>query len=211
VLENRKKYPEAEKVYEKGIQMIAQPIDRLKKRYGHFKARMAQRFQLAAELETPEEKAFEETDSHRVPFQKLTKKQASSSIRSGKATTSGLALSNHDGATNLKRKPNHSNLDIFVDSSPNLQESVSTWNNLESLSEMSKENKVDSTTWNLPLNTAKKSKTSAVNETSNGRSFTVFVEDLPNCSAKETKTSQSISLRERIDGKLTHGNLKQNP
>jgi hypothetical protein len=107
------------------------------------------------EEQEPEAPAHDENEPNRAPLQKLTKKQASGSIRQGTANTTGLTSAK---GVVTKKPSGNSGFAIFVDE--NLQNGGPTsgaptassgWKNLAPEKDRHKENSQDATTWNKPL------------------------------------------------------------
>ncbi|PRP89065.1 hypothetical protein PROFUN_02343 [Planoprotostelium fungivorum] len=161
VLESKGNFSSAEKVYKKGIKMLAEPIDNLKKAYLSYQMRMGRRaYEMS--LNNLEEEEGEEGEE-RTALGTLTQRSASTSTRTSKAPTVR-------STTGIKSTGNKG-LEVYRDTDGKGSKYEPSWNSLPAEKDSRKENTGKTSTWNEPL---RGSKTSGQ---SSGKEIVVFTDN----------------------------------
>ena len=212
-LEVRQAYGKANEQYERGIEMRAEPLDRLRASYASFQHRMVRRTQKRIESGEIDEEQGEEIVRN---FGDTLRGRASrgggvSSSRRGVANVGGLEGSRRappKTPTNDANVPGQGGLEIYDDAengAPTPRDAKASWNNLGGYKDVRKENTGQATIWAGQRALQNKRKVAVPTE-----EIAVF-EDTECVNASDVKAAVAQgqgSLRQRMD---SDRDLSRNP
>ena len=220
-LEIRQAYGAANEQYERGIEMRAEPLDRLRASYASFQHRMVRRTQKRVESgEIDEEQGEEIARSFGDTLKSRPRSGGAVSSRRGvpasaqretprglSGTSRGLTVEqpSNAGATN--------GLEIYEDSengAPTPGENAARWNNLGTYRDARKENSAQATSWAGQRATQSKRKVTVPSDEIDVYEDTECLKasDVKAATAMDLRTAGAGSLRQRADGEA---DLSRNP